>query len=75
MIEPPGSTASVIATMPTQYQLSTVDYTVLATLGLAVVAITLRCARKTDTTECYRVTRVPSAPLPVFGRGMVNGVS
>lgn len=39
--------------MPTQYQLSTVDYTVLAAFGLAVVAITLRCARKTDTTEGY----------------------
>lgn len=36
--------------MPAQYQLSTMDYTVLTAFGLAAVAITLRCARQTDTT-------------------------
>ena len=39
--------------MDTQYQLSILDYIVLAAFGLAVVAITVRCARKADTTEAY----------------------
>ena len=39
--------------MPVQYQLSALDYTVLGAFGLAVIAITLRCAQKANTTESY----------------------
>ena len=39
--------------MPTHYQLSTLDYVVLAAFVLAVIAITLRCAKKAETTEDY----------------------